>query len=265
MIYICSEEDKEKYENKKRIILNDNIKNFPEKVSEPLFYPILFHPQKLLGNSETIINNISKERKIGILFIGNSNSYDKFKDIIHNDFNIYTRNEVLDFIKEKRADIIFSPNSYEELKEKLEAPDNPLKNKIVLIDKIRISGKPYFELYCYSKFHLWTCGFVQPYCHNQIESMACGAIPIYQKYTMYPDLNDNINSLSYNNFDELLKIIDRITENNQDFYSEQMNISVLEIYKNNFSLTAFGNKIEKFLNDKSCDELTYYICPKITK
>lgn len=78
--------------------------------------------------------------------------------------------------------------------------DMSLAHKIVILDQVRIQGESYRELLKSSMFHLWTVGVMQPYCHNQVESMSCGCIPIFQSFPFYPGLINDVNLLYLERF-----------------------------------------------------------------
>lgn len=255
----------------KQIVFDDNIKSFPEHINEKFFYPLIFHPKKILNNSEQYIQNLyekSKDLRIGVVFIGNTNfnSYNSFKENIHNDYGMFTRLEVLEYIKTNFKDKIFRPGTREEFDLKYNDCKKPLKDKIVIIDQIRISGEEYFDILYNSKYHLWTCGDAFPYCHNQVEGIACGAIPICETFKgkpLYNDMKNGINCLTFNKLEELDDIIKSVLRDKESSNSISEN-AVRNVFLHNFSANAFEKKVVEF-TESDIEEEKYYIHPKMYK
>lgn len=261
LVVFCGENNECKYE--KKIVFFDHIASFMSEYNRTFYYPILFHPVYLSNNTEEQIIGFEKENRLGILFIGsNATTYDLNKDDIHKTYKIETRYEVISYLLDNFKDSIVRPDNKEQLFSLLFDDRMPLKNKIVIIDKFRINGEDYWTVLKSSAFHLWTCGYSQPYCHNQVEGMCCGAIPILNKNIIYPGLN-NSNSFQYSDLEELGRIVESILCN--DIFSKKvylMNKNVLSVYINHLSNEAFREKIDMFIHSSE-NEKTYYICEHI--
>ena len=180
----------------KSLIINNSIDEFKYHLNDRFFFPILMHPKYMLLDSfedeKQLITNC--EKKIGILFIGNTaDFYNNNLDTFHNRFGLYSRIETLNFFMNKFPEYVERPDSEDELLDMIK--NGTLKRKIVIIDKFTVD-RNYMYLYSISLFHLWTVGVWQPYCHNQIESMSCGAIPLFQDFPYYPGLINGINCIS---------------------------------------------------------------------
>lgn len=267
-IVICAKNNT-KYHNVKKIVFDDDINNFPLHIDSPFFYPLSFHVNQILSNMEDYIKTFDSTLKprIGALFIGNTDPsiYNNEKNI-HSNYGMHTRIETLDYIRQHFAEHVFEPKSMVEFNEYFTNENLPLKNKIVIIDKFFIRGRNYFDILGSSVYHIWTCGDLFPYCHNQLEGMASGAIPICEKYhskPLYTQMKHNINCFCYDNLDELGLILEKIICN----YSEddlKMRNATTKLYNDCFSLSAFNSKLSGFLSSSKNTE-TYYIHPKIYK
>lgn len=254
----------------KRLVFNDTLISFSDFIESPFFYPLIFHPLKIVNHAEKYIENLyckEKGNKIGVIFIGNTSvsSYQPFENIIHNEYGMLTRLDVLEYIKDRFPERVFEPQTKEEFYSVYDDPSNILKDKIVIVDRFRISGNEYFDILYNSIYHLWTCGDAFPYCHNQIEGMACGCIPIFEPYKdkpLYNNLDDN-NSILFHNLSELDSIVQELF-NNSTRKTESLSQAIRQLYIENFSLAAFKNKVDYFV-DSTCNEEKYYIHPPIYK
>ena len=255
----------------KRLVFNDTLVCFPDHIDSPFFYPLIFHPLKTVNHAEAHIDNLylrEKEKRIGIVFVGNTDvsSYKTFERIIHDEYGMLTRLDVLDFIRESFPDKVFEPRTREEFYSAYSDPNKPLKEKIVLIDRFRIGGSEYFDILYNSIYHIWTCGDAFPYCHNQIEGMACGCIPIYQLFyekALYYGM-DYSNSVVFNDLTELSATITHLIDNIDDSEIERLSKSIRQLYVDGFSIDGFNKKVSRFISCSASEE-EYYIHPPIYK
>ena len=257
---ICHQKHKTQYN--KALIINDNIYEFKAHLYDKFFFPILMHPNRMIDNdADEVFEPLpSGEKGIGILFIGNTEeSYNKHAARIHDRFNLYSRREVVGHIIESFPNHVVRPENEVALFNLLNA--GFLKNKIVIVDQFRVD-KRYFFLYRQSLFHLWTSGFYMPYCHNTIESMACGTIPLYQSFPYYPDLTDGYNGICYQNFDELDIIINNFLKGGISAHQlDSMSKRTRELYETHYSKKAVKQTIDNFIADTGTPYEDFFICP----
>ena len=242
----------------KRIVFCDKIESFEFKFDRLFYYPILYHPNYLFQDREKEALEERSQNKIKMLFVGNNSSiYSRFSDKIHKRYRIETRNEVIDYLLLHFNDCIYRPHSKDELFSALH--DNSLVNKIVIVDKFRFEGDEYWNILKQTAFHVWTCGLLQPYCHNQVESMSCGTIPIYNRIIKYYGLNEQ-NSYPYNDLDGLASIVNSLlcVDINGELI-KQKEKEIKNVYVENLSKAAFSKKINDYLESEKNEE-TYYIC-----
>ena len=265
-IVVCGKRN-ERYPDRKRIVFDDDIKAFPLHIKEPFYFPLHIHIKRISERQAERIPDIPKEMKIGAIFIGNADpkSYLPYEKYIHETFRLPTRLEVLKEIRKNFPSDVFEPESAEDLWRALEDKSDPLKTKIVLIDKIHIGGMDYLKILRKSVFHIWTCGDVFPYCHNQPEGMLCGVIPIFQKYPLYNGFEDKTNCLEYESFDGLNKILKMIVSSQFDETElVQMSQRVEGLYRKLFSDETFLKNVDSFLAGEKTVE-TYYVHPNVYK
>ena len=235
------------------LTLENKFSNIADVTGNDLYYPIGLHKNFLNSTfeSEILGHVFNTERKIMGIFAGNTISISNPKknaynmDITRESLNINTRIEMLSYIRDKLPkEYLYLPDS---LKSFLDAmKSGHLKNKIVLIDTqvFSIPQDTYFDVLLNSNFYIHMCGFKQPFCHNQIESMLAGCIPVTQFTRFFvPGFKHELNSLLFNTLDELcLLLLDAVSgkyENSLNFMREE----IISYYKNYHSLESFKNKL----------------------
>ena len=137
--------------------------------------------------------NLKSKRRIKIFFAGRFDKKSYQKPEIKNFFNKINRISLLDLLKNEFSKDLLIPISHEQIKR---------NNKpILIVDRDRTNIAPH-ELPDYlknSNFFLALPGVVMPLCHNIIEAMAFGVIPILQHPELFhPPLIDGETCFSFN-------------------------------------------------------------------
>jgi len=249
--------------NKKLIVHDQIMHRLTELTGETFFYPIHFHPTKMRRDieRECLMSDV-RNRCIGILFVGNTSSeYRKREKNLHEKYHIYSRPEVLNYVEKNCIDRVFVPKSFEDLCLKMKSKE--LEDKIVLVREFRLDEKQYFWVLSQSKYYLHCAGVDIPYCHNQIESMACGVVPISNFTQYYPDLVDGINCIAYQDLDQLKEICEDICSKKTRFTFEVLSNNVKEWYSNHYSFEEFTRRIKLSANSNSKAE-NYYIFKELS-
>lgn len=257
----CSENNPRHYP--KTIVFFDDIPGFREHYAEEFFFPILFHPLKMARDSEKTVPDRASERKIKIVFIGNNSGvYSDNEQDVHQTYGLKTRNEIIAFLCSRFNGQIFRPDSLEAFKAALNDDKDTLKNKIVIIDRFRLGSDDYWDALRKSACFIWTCGVFQPYCHNQMESIYTGTIPIAERRIVYPGIGDE-NAFLYNSFEELEAIVEKLLHTDIDSAEiTQREEQVRKLFREHFSTEAFRQKTDRFIRSDKEKE-TYYICSQI--
>ncbi|MDR2207314.1 MAG: hypothetical protein LBE36_14280 [Flavobacteriaceae bacterium] len=238
----------------------------------PLLHPNLFFPETEKKIYSEAFANISQSRPVAAIFVGNVNnvlSNDRTDNTTYNldatkkDFNIYTRVELFKYIYEELFENVYLPASYEELTQKIKTGE--LKNKIVLIDTkvCKIPQKYLLKTLLQTNFFIYMPGFWQPYCHNHIESMLAGCIPVTQFNRFYLNyFQHQHNALLFNEIHELKPLLQNIIAGKYEENLAEMRKNILELYLQKFSFEAFRIKLSEALASKS-HTLNYYTPPTV--
>ena len=249
----------------KTVCINYNI--FTDKIdtSVDVFYPIGFHPDLMSKKNESLARSLSgnNERKIAAFFAGNILERKYTNKRTKEYFNINTRYEIVQSIQDTLSkEYLYFPVSYEDLLKKMES--GFLKNKIVIMNtqKAGIPQHEWLRLLSETNYFIYTPGILYPWCHNQIESMAAGSIPITQfPHIFHPNLRNQENCFTWKTTDELVEILKEIT--NGTITVDQTTIlrdNINAYYQSNFSFGSFIKRIDKFLEKDTLDSIQLYIC-----
>jgi hypothetical protein len=198
------------------------------------------------------------ERKIAALFIGNIDAdynNEKTKAL----FSINTRRETFSAVAEITQKALYMPKTLEDFLEKIRS--GALKNKIVLlnINDFRIPNTLWFDILLETDFFIYMCGYIQPYCHNQIESMLAGCIPVTQFRRFFiPSFEHEKTALLFDTFDELKKLLVEIAEGKYNAKKTLMRKNISAYYWDNYSFKSFEDKLTALLSG-GVQQSTYHI------
>lgn len=230
------------FKRRYKVVLKNLSNNYyhrlnPEK--QEYFVPIGKHPEKYLLKSPT---DIELNKKNFIFFIGNVNnmSYNKanFKEV----WNMPNRFESFHFAR--KSQYYCRLNGKQEL---FNLINTNCKPALILIDDFRLNTIDYFKVLSTIQFFLALPGIIVPECHNLIESMEYGCIPIiHENYArlLNPPLEHKKNSMQYGNLNELNEIFNlvfHIDKNELKLISEE----VIDYWSKNFNQKSIVKKIVK--------------------
>lgn len=170
--------------------------------SENDFYvPMTFHPlfyHKDLWNLDAI--PIAKKKSI--FMAGNFDEH-TYSAIEKTFFNIKSRTEIYNFLKEKEILTLFETN--QEFKVFVES-EIDYKCVILTTDKVSIPMDKLLETLSSFKFFLACPGVIIPNSHNIIEAISVGCIPLIQYVyaeTFHPPLEHLKTGIIFNDFEDL--------------------------------------------------------------
>jgi len=249
---------------RKSIHINFDVFGEGASASEAdLFFPIMFHPNFL---TETVLHDIGSctlntDRKIRVFFAGNIDEATYNKKRTADVFKIHTRYEIIQFVREHfSADELYEPKSLSDLKEGIAA--SAFSQKIVLCDteRFKIPQDEWFEILSKADFFLSPPGVLQPYCHNTVEAMAVGTIPILQYPNIYkPALQDRFNAVVFSDLPDLERQLKNLLLRKDDGKENTMHEQAKLYYERYLSPSAFKNQLIKFLEGPR-KQTELYVC-----
>ena len=204
-------------------------------ISDCFFVPISMHP--IFYHRNTWAEVIEEgERKQSIFMAGNFNEqlYGKSNEV---NFNVISRPKLLAILKEKNlASEIKALDSLEvAIKE-----DAHHKCFIINTEDCRIPINQLRSYLNHFAFYLSCPGVVMPYCHNIVEAMSAGCIPLIQKEyanMMQPPLTDKVNALFFNTAADLPQSISMAYNMDQNTLTT-MRKNVMAYYQNHLTPKA---------------------------
>jgi len=211
-------------------------------ITDPLIMPYPVHPllsgADLPQRLEALRRN---EKKLRIFFSGDTKGYTKNR--IHFPNTKVPRLVVIETILEELGEKTIHIKDEDSLN-KVFAGD--FINSCVIVDTGKMWVDPSDWLPNLSKTDFFICppGYVMPMCHNVIEAMAVGSIPIinYPEW-LNPTLKHMENCIVFNDKKDLIRQIKGVLELEQKKVSE-MRLRVIDYYENHLSPGKFIGHIE---------------------
>ena len=256
--------------------IEKGFRNIKDVSENDLYYPIGLHPilyfPSIYGantpnaksdlnfsvETETLKHVFNTERKIGILFAGaiyskkDGHTKKYSRDSIKEKFHVDNRYDVFSYITEKLSkELIYIPDNLEIFLNDMES--GTLRNKIVLIERnaFSIPYDKYFNVLLKTNFFIHMSGVEYPFCHNQIESMLAGCIPITQFARFFlPHFTHESDSLLFNELDDLFSLLTSVTSGKYSSHLDSMRKGIINYYQNNFSIESFKNKLHFLLENE---------------
>lgn len=217
------------------------------KHENDFYVPMTFHPlfyHKDLWNIETI----PLAKKKSIFMAGNFNEH-TYSAIEKTFFNIKSRTEIYNFLKEK--EILTSFETNQEFKVFVESE---IDHKCVILttDKVSISMDKLLETLSSFKFFFACPGVIIPNSHNIIEAISVGCIPLIQHAyaeTFHPPLEHLKTAIIFNNFDDLQGKI-KFCYELPDEKITLMSNSIIKYYNKHLTPKAVVGKIKSNKDQK---------------
>lgn len=209
-----------------------------------VFMPFPMYPSSYSEKQYTGIKNLqSSPKKIRILFAGcvipRQYSETNSKSILKK-FQIIPRTTVINTINSHFTKELLAVESWQHMQ--LLLSSNYQQKCIILSrSKVEIPNEKWLDVLSKSEFFVCAPGVIMPMCHNAIESMAVGTIPI----TNYPDwfspsLVHLKNCIRFTTQKDLIEKIELVLTMNQS-QVEELHKNVIAYYEEHLSCESFLN------------------------
>jgi hypothetical protein len=214
----------------------------------PIMMPYPMHPLHYGPDLQNRLESArNMQRKSRIFFSGDTENYKRNR--IRYPAPKLTRIQVVDTIMERLGDNVLEISDADKFNTLMEGE---YVNKCVMLDntKFRVEADSWLESISIGDFFLCPPGYVMPMCHNVIEAMAVGTIPIinYPEW-LNPNLEDGVNCIAFNDEDDLEAKIIRALGMRQEEIKE-MKSNVIEYYKRHLDPQGFISKLDSIDKDK---------------
>ncbi|NEQ49658.1 MAG: hypothetical protein F6K11_05925 [Leptolyngbya sp. SIO3F4] len=207
--------------------------------------PYCMHPKMYTFFDRSRIEELrTSDRTLRLFFAGSGDSkvYSGKKFWQTKGFDLIPRAEVLGTIKNFFSDAISYIKNQSEL---TSIPKSGLNNKIILADskQFYIPQRKWLPLLSNCDFFICPPGIDMPLCHNAIEAMAVGTIPLINYPQWFsPELEDLKNCISYKTKTELVEKINLILSMS-DFQISEMRKNVINYYQKYLELDVFYQQL----------------------
>lgn len=171
------------------------------------FHPLMYHYGFWNDKVDTEGTRINS-----VFCYGNFDSQ-AYLEIKRTDFSVIPRTELLSHFKEKPGFLSLSGET--EILKRMEEGSLDKKYAFAIKEYFQIPMERVREILSHFNFYLCCPGVVMPLCHNVIEAMSVGTIPLIQKEyaeVMYPNLTDKVNAIIFNDQEDLDSILDSLFE-----------------------------------------------------
>lgn len=214
----------------------------PYRFSKPIIMPYAVHPmhaERVVG--ESLAGLRATKRNVRILFAGDLEGY-KRTWIRYPEAKL-TRTEVISTLKERLGDPLRLANTPQDLNAVMESG---YTRQLVIVDNdgARIEWTRWMDVIARADFFLCPPGIVMPMCHNIVEAMAIGTIPI----TSYPEwfspkLEHLKNCVVFNGKDDLIDKVNMALAMSDDQKLE-IRENAMRYYELHLKPETFVRKVE---------------------
>jgi hypothetical protein len=230
------------------------------QLGEVLPVPYFMHPTLYKYNQQAKIPLLrNTQRKLRIFFGGNTALYYSFPTLAI--YGQMTRMQGIEAVAELEEKVNSNITSNE--LESITKGDQYINKCYILRtdNKISVPMTEWLDLIAKSDFFLCLSGTDLPMCHNAIEAMALGTIPIlsYPDW-FFPTLEHKKNAIIYSGKEDMLTKINEVF-NMSEAEITQMRKNVIEYYDTYLGAKNFISKYDSSKSDKNTIILHYRLIP----
>lgn len=210
--------------------------------------PFPMDPTQTANHSQIADQLPAMKRTVKVFFSGKTTKKLYGKERLKIFFDMISRPEVIEFI------ISHFPGRARSLKT---AADTELLNEIinskdyfneVIMSEVKTDPKDWFKILSKADFFLSAPGARMPWCHNTVEAMSVGTIPIIEYGNLYdPPLEHMTNCIRYTSLSELENAINlALTMDGTEI--ERLRKNVFDYYNRYLSTDSITRSINSFCN-----------------
>lgn len=205
------------------------------RIPMSLFYTIYVHEVH-----DRFPVNALAPRQRAVFFFGNMDPNAYVRNEVQEVFGCFNRMYLLDLVRREFARHVHEPRGIDDM-------ESTSERYIVLVDRLRahINTKELLPFLARFDFFLAPSGVVMPLCHNVVEALCAGCIPILQHpHLMEPPLQHGVDCLSFNTEAELMDLLKSIPRIDGDTVL-QMRHNALAYYQRYLTPEAVVGAMEK--------------------
>lgn len=247
--------------DEKLLCIDYNLYTTDSISGDDLFLPIMFHPNLLNPDGYARASSLSsnRDRKIRVFFAGNIDSESYSREIAAGEKRYLNRSAIISaLIRDGLDGRLTVPATWREFITHAQTGYYRDKFVIVDIDRFKIPHTDWLDTLSNSEFFLSPPGYTQPFCHNIVEAMAVGTVPITQYGDLFkPSLQDKRECISFNSLDELIDRMKAILK--EDTLSKSMSADVLHYHDKYLSLSSAAQHIQSFVSDPERHKMKIFL------
>ena len=243
MLYLFDREDKScsHHQWRKKIQVKFDIFS-PYRITDPIIMPYPVHPILSGADLPVRLEKLRKnEKKLRIFFSGDTKGYTKNR--IHYPNTKIPRLVVIETILEQLGSKTLHVKDETTLSTLF---DGDFINSCVIVDtsKLWIDPKDWLPDLSKTEFFICPPGFCMPMCHNVIEAMAVGAIPVINYPEWFnPTLKHMENCIVFDDKKDLILKLEEVLGMGQEKVTEMRN-RVIDYYESHLNPRKFISEIE---------------------
>lgn len=210
--------------------------------------PYIMHPRNYMIAKPDLL-----EKQVGIVMSGNFEAKIYDSDVITKNFNLLNRWQIYNQIIQHAALVSVTGIEFKE-----QFVKGVFLDKFVVMkwQQGAIPSEEWRHYLSSAKFLFCAPGMTMPMCHNVIEAMSVGVVPIinYQNW-LNPSLVNGKNALVYQSKESIFKVIDKALQMNDSEYRE-LQKNVIDFYESYYKDYDFeANRFQPLilLNEDSKD------------
>ena len=208
--------------------------------------PYTMHPNRYIFQDVERIECLRQNKRcIRLFFAGNSKNQTHARPRtleIFNKFGILSRPDIISTIKSNFPNEKDVPTDFLDL-QRLIHGGKVFKYLILSSDQFRIPHKNYFDFLSRCDFFVCAPGAFMPLCHNLIESMSIGTIPLINYgECFFPKLKDMETCIKFSDQEDLIQKINIVLDMDQPTI-ENLRNNVISYYNKFLSPEAFMDRL----------------------
>ena len=243
------------------IILTDQLNEYPqttvsvirveyEQIRPPVgddhcfSLPFFVHPE--IHESGQVEQFLSKDdqpttRPLSLLFAGNAKAPKYDAPVLADKYNVLSRVRALAIAEDSLgSELVRRPHTLDQI---IPSQEHRKSLTIATTQDLRIPSEQWIKTLALADFYFACPGVEMPLCHNLIESLASGSIPILQYHQyLHPNLTNGVNCLVYSDETSLVEML-QLALNMPSDQVESMSKSAQEYYKTHLQPGQFAKQL----------------------
>jgi hypothetical protein len=212
-------------------------------LGRPIVMPFPLHPAHAGPDLPQRLEDLrSSKRKMRVFFAGDTNGY--VRNRIHYPAEKLPRSAVVNGVLQRLGARALSVNEKGALDNLLSAQEYANKCVVVDANSFRVEEGRWLKTVASSDFFLCPPGYVMPMCHNVIEAMAVGTIPVISYPEWFdPALKNMENCIIFGDERDLIAKMHGVLAMDQRQIAE-MRQNVIDYYDTHLTADAFTRNLE---------------------